>query len=628
MVTPGAGDTSLRALKSLCCDAIERARDPELRERLRGVLVQLERPLQLAVAGSTSAGKSTLVNAILRRHIGRVDAGDTTRVVTWFEYGGDDGRVTVELRSGRTVDLSLVDGMLPADLGAPVAEVLRLRVELDEQYLRDVTVIDTPGLNSVEPGEQATRALLFGDTAAEHAQALIYVMKHVQTADAAALDEFRVLSGACGMTAVDTAVILNKVDQHDSEQPDPWPRVAARLTARAEEQLRGRVLDVSPAVGLLADTARARRLRPADLAALTRLAALPVDDLDAELFEDGVTGFSTGVRVADVDASTAQRLVALLHRFGVLAATAHLREQPNADLDLLHEHLEHRSGFGPRSPSVSREGRPTPAHLLERFARNADQLKAFAGVGRIRRLVRAARSPRDIDLIIELRSSLDEHKPIMAGLSGLRILQACAALSRGQLRLDEQMTNELLTMARGASPAMRLGLDEDAPAEEIAEAARLATVRWRRLAGLTGPTVGGHRAHDVLRALEDIVAVHTRGADLSQSVAPRTSSTDHAPGMIPGAERELLAGLLESEALPGPEREIVARLMDARSAYGAVGLPVSASDADLRAAAVDVVGQLRIALHRPMSGSHRRAIRTACDAFEVIASTVPGRISQ
>jgi predicted GTPase len=49
----------------------------ELRERLAG-------PLRVAIAGKVKAGKSTLLNALVGEKVAPTDAGECTRIVTWY----------------------------------------------------------------------------------------------------------------------------------------------------------------------------------------------------------------------------------------------------------------------------------------------------------------------------------------------------------------------------------------------------------------------------------------------------------------------------------------------------------------------------------------------------------------
>ena len=117
---------------------------------IRGVLARLDGPLQLAVAGRIKAGKSTLVNALIGRRIAATDVGECTRVVTRFQYGTVD-RIEVVHADGHRSTLPLApDGGIPADLGVDLATVSHVEAFLTSGLLSDITVIDTPGLGSLD----------------------------------------------------------------------------------------------------------------------------------------------------------------------------------------------------------------------------------------------------------------------------------------------------------------------------------------------------------------------------------------------------------------------------------------------------------------------------------------------
>ncbi|GAA3233886.1 dynamin family protein [Pseudonocardia petroleophila] len=614
----------LAALRELCHGGASRARDARLRAELVAVGSQLDRPLQLAVAGSVSAGKSTLINAMLRRSVAPADAGECTRLVTWYEHGERDGVVIVECVDGTVHRRALHDGRLPADLGVDPAGVLRLRVQLADPALRTVTIIDTPGVNTVSAeNEDATRRLLFGDAAAEHAQALLYVLRYVQRFDADTLDEFRALSAACGMTAVNTAAVLTQIDRRGDGEEDPWP-TARRLVAKASADLGGRVLDVAPVIGLLAETARAGLLGAAEVDALRELAALPPDELDDLLLD--LDEFTTEP-YGPVDLATRAVLVARLHRYGIREAVARLRRRPSTGPAELHRWLAGCSGYGADvsadSGTVVWEadtGGPdlprTLADVLDRFARHAGRLKAFAAVGRIRALTRREVDPCDAGLVAELREAVDESRPVVAGLRGLRILAACAAVGRGQLRLDDDMTAELMRLARYDDPATGLGLPLTCTAADVVAAAGEASRRWRRVVALAGPTVGGQRARDVLGALEDIAAAALSGAPAPAPAPVPVAVPEPDPTLArihriahpgwTGLDAAVLDRLARSPALGERERGAVGRLLRSTGPGDALGTEDPA----------ELAARFRVLLHRPLPVVERRGVQAVCAVFE------------
>ena len=71
-------------LGALLDRAVSRARTDDARARLRDARVRLTGPLRLAIAGKVKAGKSTLLNAILGDELAPTDAGECTKIVTWY----------------------------------------------------------------------------------------------------------------------------------------------------------------------------------------------------------------------------------------------------------------------------------------------------------------------------------------------------------------------------------------------------------------------------------------------------------------------------------------------------------------------------------------------------------------
>ena len=55
--------------------------------RLMAVRDRLDEPLRVAVAGRVKSGKSTLLNALVGERLAPTDAGECTRIVTWYRDG-------------------------------------------------------------------------------------------------------------------------------------------------------------------------------------------------------------------------------------------------------------------------------------------------------------------------------------------------------------------------------------------------------------------------------------------------------------------------------------------------------------------------------------------------------------
>ena len=70
---------------------------------------RLDDPLRVAIAGRVKAGKSTLLNALVGERLAPTDAGECTRIVTWYRKGASYG-VNAHLRNGKDQSLAFKRG--------------------------------------------------------------------------------------------------------------------------------------------------------------------------------------------------------------------------------------------------------------------------------------------------------------------------------------------------------------------------------------------------------------------------------------------------------------------------------------------------------------------------------------
>ena len=144
--------TTVAGVADLIQEALAAYRDdPAAVEALEGWAARLSEPLRIAVAGMVKAGKSTLLNAIIGEEIAPTDTGECTRIVTWYRFAHSP-RIMLHPVAGepRPLPLRRSNGRLVFDLGRDRAEdVERLVVEWPSESLRNVTLIDTPGIASL-----------------------------------------------------------------------------------------------------------------------------------------------------------------------------------------------------------------------------------------------------------------------------------------------------------------------------------------------------------------------------------------------------------------------------------------------------------------------------------------------
>jgi hypothetical protein len=308
-----ADRAALRERLRRLADAVA-ALDPGLQPLCTDLVEELDEPLRVAVVGRVNAGKSTLVNALLGRRVAPTGNAETTTLVTWYRYGAPE-RAELRLLDGGSIDLPRAEPGLPAaDLPVDRSLVSHAVVHLQEAALRELTLIDTPGLAAATgESEAATRRAVLD---AEQAHALLYVLRDRELADDVAfLREFEAATGSRGGTALDTIGVLTHADEFGSgpwSDPDPVTQAAAfagRIAARRTE-----LAAVLAVAGRLAEAAAVGRVTERDAAALAALAGLDLEDV-----RDRATLPPT-VTADDVD-----ELVARLGAYGVAHGRAAAR---------------------------------------------------------------------------------------------------------------------------------------------------------------------------------------------------------------------------------------------------------------------------------------------------------------
>ena len=143
----------------------------------------------------SKAGKSTLLNALVGEKVAPTDAGECTKVVTWYR-NSHVYRVTAVPWTVRSVELRFrrTDDELEIDLGDYEADDLQyVDVEWPTERLRDITLIDTPGLASIseDVSMRTERYWSTDEQGPGEADAVIYLMRHLHPMDLSFLEAFK-----------------------------------------------------------------------------------------------------------------------------------------------------------------------------------------------------------------------------------------------------------------------------------------------------------------------------------------------------------------------------------------------------------------------------------------------------
>lgn len=264
---------------------VAEAPDDSTRADAQAIVERLRGPLRVAIAGRVKAGKSTLLNALVGERLAPTDAGECTRLVTAYRRGSGY-EVTARMVDGtsRSLAFNRAGGALTIELGsATEADIDRLDVSWPTSSLETVTLIDTPGLESVhDENSRRTRDFLEADSDGPgDADAVVYLMRHAHRSDVAFLDAFmdRSVTAASPVNAV---AVLSRADEIGAGRVDAM-KSAARIAERyaADPQLRNLCATVVPLAGLIAETGLT--LREDEAAALRTLASTDPDVLEQML---------------------------------------------------------------------------------------------------------------------------------------------------------------------------------------------------------------------------------------------------------------------------------------------------------------------------------------------------------
>ncbi|CCH85521.1 Isoniazid-inductible GTPase (dynamin-related) [Modestobacter italicus] len=464
MTAPAAPGRGLAAaVRGLLAEAAEVHRDhPAAAARVRALQDRLDEPLRVALAGRVKAGKSTLLNALVGERIAPTDAGECTRVVTWYRQGPVP-RVELHALDGsrRPLPVRRVRGELRLELAEAAAEqVERLVVDWPTAGLAAATLIDTPGISSLSVEASArTQAFLDAGDQLSGADAVVFLTRQFQPADLAFL---AAVQRACGGLPTTTLSVLSRADDTGGGQLDALLTAEALARRTAElPAVRALCSTVLPVAGLMA--LGGRTLRHADFVAFRTLALADRAAVESVLLT--ADRFRRPEAPVDLPAEVRAGLAERFGLFGVRMAVALLRTGVT-DAPTLAEELVARSGLAELQRLVAVQ-----------FTARGDQLKATTALRLLERLLREQPVPGDA----VLWRGLDRVRSSSLELPELELLSRTRAPD-GPFPADTREEAERLLGATDPSPAARLGLPPDASPEQLRAAAGRAVRRWQERA--------------------------------------------------------------------------------------------------------------------------------------------------
>ena len=459
--------TLLGEVKGLLAQATTVYQGTAAAEDVAAMSRRLDEPLRVAIAGKVKAGKSTLLNALVGEELAPTDAGECTKIVTWYA-DGITYRVTLHPADGGptwSVPFTRDNGAIDVDLGGTDPDdVDRLVVEWPSSSLRTMTLIDTPGIASLSTSVSArTHAFLApGDDHVTPADAVLYLMRHLHASDVNFLETFHDQEFS-QPTPVNAIAVLSRADEVGVGRLDAMSsaqRIAGRY--RVDPKVRRLCQTVVPVAGLLAQSGST--LREAEFKAFDVLRQAPVEETDALLLSaDRFIQTASAIRLTPLER---EELLGRFGLFGVRLAIQLLRTGAAKNSTELADALVARSGLD--------ELRAT---LLSQFAGRRDTLKARSALLGLESLLRQLPVPGGDALGSELER-------ITAGAHEFTEIRLLNSLRAGSIDVKpaEAEAMERLLGGIGASIAQRLGLPESATPDEQRAALQEELARWQRRA--------------------------------------------------------------------------------------------------------------------------------------------------
>ncbi len=431
----------------------------------------LDQPMRVAFVGRFNVGKSTMLNAFLGEKLAATGNGPVTYNVSWIRHGTSP-EIHIHLNDGSVVKRSMSDlDQLTTRGGEDFIkdEIHHLEFQRSVPMLRKFDLIDTPGLFCPDKKDsENTLNFLLNRKTRPHALVFLF-SKSLSVQDIETLGEFQKISQGQinGLNAIGG---LTNVDTNASSQ-DPisdGKKVVQQLAEKNPKEF-GTLYSIVPVVGQTGFGAQI--LEPNDLETLDAVARLPTTRIEKLLLSKERFSEKEYPDESDIPpVASRKRLFDKLDLFGTKRAVAALRE--GVSPEELPAHLVRISG-------VERLRNLVVSH----FGNRAFLLKARTTLGALRSVGfplsqslkgEAARSANEIVNLVD-RILINEPR--------FREFTLLESYYAGKLELVGTEVEDLLlvTGEKGTSCAHRLGLEDDAPMENLIAIAQKRLHYWRAI---------------------------------------------------------------------------------------------------------------------------------------------------
>ncbi len=472
----------------------------------------LSEPLRVAVSGFMKAGKSTIMNALLREKVVCTGGLVTTYIVTWFRYG-EEKELDVVFRDGtkERYPLDEIENWTVIDkvqINPRMRDVEYIIVYYPNELLKKIELIDTPGLFSPENEdtgdsqntldflglEAIEDANLINSNAASKADAIIYAFGR------GFLENDYKIVRAFTTTSINAVGVFSKVDQSywscfeaEKKPTDVVEPVVNRLSGELKENL----YRIIPVTALCVEGSLG--LTDEHWETLQEIAALDHNTF-VKIIADSENFMHRVYKNVAITPERRAPLLPLLGQYGIYLAVCGIRE--GLDRSQITEYLYEQSGLGDLYQLI-----------LRHFGNRSYLIKTDVALKRIEMSLEAmeyagavSSEIRDVcDLVHDKINALRRDNSFTE-LNCLRDYYAgkikLPKRKSGTLTMDEQFLHIMGEYGRNCNA--RLGFSEPVAMEVLAKTALTWISDWSKLTGILYSKTINHTAKTVISRLQEM----------------------------------------------------------------------------------------------------------------------------
>lgn len=468
-------DRILQLLRE-CESILSGVEDVSLSQEIKKSQERLMQPMQLAIIGKISSSKSTLVNAILgQAEVVRTGQMEETFNVSWLKYGDSNSDINVVFKDGNVSSVPRAQWAQWAshqEKNVLKEQVKYIEVFYEHEILKDINIIDTPGLDALSQIDSKNTILFLKEV---HPDAVVMLFtKSIAESTLSVLQDFQnVGAGDFNLSAMNAIGVLSKADTiWSAMEPDKdilsignrvikttlydkYPEVRKSLFS---------ILPVSSLIGLSSFT-----INDKDYTSLKTLCSVD-DSILFEMLSSPDFFFDEEYSV-DVNSAERQRLYNKFGLYGIYILIESLRRNEDAGVVFLSDVLKEKSGFGKFLLTVQ-----------SHFGKRSTLIKSQSILQRLlNEIIRA----KQFHIGEQYNAIAQAENLIVAALLSLHEYKEWEYLSKyydGKLDLTSDEAEEFVALCgeRGYSASERLRCDGSKTPSQLIDIATSRALYWQK----------------------------------------------------------------------------------------------------------------------------------------------------